>query len=33
MVLCHVMACSVVLIQTILVASFVVLLGTGLGHV
>ena len=33
MVLCHVMACFVVLIQTVLVAGFMVLLGTGLGHV
>ena len=31
--LCHVMACFVALIRTVLVASFVVLLGTGLGHV
>ena len=31
--LCHVMACFVALIQTVLVVGFVVLLGTGLGHV
>ena len=31
--LCHVMACFVALIRTVLVADFVVLIGTGLGHV
>ena len=31
--LCHVMACFVALIWTVLVAGFVVLLGMGLGHV
>ena len=31
--LCHVMACFVALIRTVLVASFVVLLRAGLGHV
>ena len=31
--LCHVMACFVALIQTILVADFLVLLGMGFGHV
>ena len=31
--LCHVMACFVALIRTVLVADFVVLFGTGLRHV
>ena len=31
--LCHVMACFLALIWKVLVAGFVVLLGTGLGHV
>ena len=33
MVLCHVIACFVALIQSVFVADFVVLLGTGLRHV
>ena len=31
--LCHVMTCFVALIRTVLMTSFVVLLGTRLGHV
>ena len=31
--LCHIMACFVALIRTVLVTDFLVLLGTWLGHV